>query len=76
MDCCAFADRCDWATDACRADAPPLAQSAPGRLTACIRRTEIADEMRALRGAVLDAAAPLLAARTKHSADSARSRRW
>jgi peptide/nickel transport system ATP-binding protein len=54
---CSFADRCDWVKEACRAAAPPLAELAPGRLTACIRRTEIAPEMRALRGAVLDHAA-------------------
>ncbi len=50
----AFADRCDWATEACRAATPPLAELAPGRLTACIRRAEIAAEMRALRGARSD----------------------
>jgi peptide/nickel transport system ATP-binding protein len=55
---CTFADRCDWATEECRAAAPLLAELAPGRLTACIRRTQIAPEMRALRGAALDHAAP------------------
>ncbi|HKP25690.1 MAG TPA: ABC transporter ATP-binding protein [Dongiaceae bacterium] len=55
---CTFADRCDWAKDECRAATPPLAELAPGRLTACIRRPEIAPEMRALRGAALDHAAP------------------
>jgi peptide/nickel transport system ATP-binding protein len=55
---CAFSDRCDWTKDACRAATPPLAEIATARLTACIRRTEIAAEMRALRGAVLDHAAP------------------
>jgi peptide/nickel transport system ATP-binding protein len=54
---CAFADRCDWAKDACRAATPPLAEQAPGRFTACIRRAEIAGEMQALRGAALEAAA-------------------
>ena len=54
---CSFADRCDWVKEACRAATPPLAELAPGRLAACIRRTEIAPEMRALRGAVLDHAA-------------------
>ncbi len=47
--CCAFADRCDWSKDVCRSAKPMLAQSAPGRLTACIRRHEIAGEMLALR---------------------------
>jgi peptide/nickel transport system ATP-binding protein len=58
MDRCAFADRCDWAKDECRAGAPPLAERAPGRLTACIRRAEIATEMRALRGAAQEEAPP------------------
>jgi peptide/nickel transport system ATP-binding protein len=56
---CAFADRCDWAKDECRAGAPALAETAPGRLTACIRWAEIALEMRALRGAALEHARPL-----------------
>jgi peptide/nickel transport system ATP-binding protein len=46
---CAFADRCDWAQDNCRAAKPPLGELTPGRLTACIRRPEIAAEMQALR---------------------------
>jgi peptide/nickel transport system ATP-binding protein len=53
---CAFADRCDWADDRCRAAKPALANAAPGRFTACIRRTEIEGEMRALRGAAREAA--------------------
>jgi peptide/nickel transport system ATP-binding protein len=52
---CSFADRCDWSAPVCRAGRPPLAELAPGRATACLRRAEIADEMRALRGAALDA---------------------
>ena len=43
---CSFADRCDWAADPCRAGKPALAEIAPGRATACIRRSEIAAEMR------------------------------
>jgi peptide/nickel transport system ATP-binding protein len=54
---CAFADRCDWAQDNCRAGKPPLAALETTRLTACIRRTEIAGEMRALRDTALEAAA-------------------
>jgi peptide/nickel transport system ATP-binding protein len=54
---CVFADRCDWALDACRAATPALAKLAPDRFTACIRRTEIATEMQALRGAALETAA-------------------
>src|SRR5882724_5817994 len=56
-DCCAFADRCDWAQDPCRAGKPPLAELASGRWTACIRRNEIAGEMRALRAAIVEASA-------------------
>jgi peptide/nickel transport system ATP-binding protein len=52
---CVFADRCDWAREECRAGAPPLAEQAPDRFSACIRRHEIAAEMRTLRSAVLDA---------------------
>jgi peptide/nickel transport system ATP-binding protein len=53
---CAFADRCDWADDRCRAAKPKLVNVAPGRFAACIRRTEIEGEMRALRGAAREAA--------------------
>ena len=53
---CAFADRCDWALDQCRAGTPALASLSPGRFTACIRRAEIAPEMRGLRAAALEAA--------------------
>ena len=53
---CAFADRCDWAADDCRAGKPPLAERAPGRLTRLHPPREIAAEMRALRGAALEAA--------------------
>jgi peptide/nickel transport system ATP-binding protein len=56
-DRCAFADRCDWAQDECRAGKPSLAETTPGRWTACIRRDEIAGEMRALRAAGVAAAA-------------------
>ncbi|HVT53299.1 MAG TPA: ABC transporter ATP-binding protein, partial [Dongiaceae bacterium] len=56
-DRCAFADRCDWAQDKCRAGKPALAELVPGRWTACIRRDEIAGEMRALRAAGIAAAA-------------------
>jgi peptide/nickel transport system ATP-binding protein len=46
---CSFADRCDWAREECRAAKPPLAETIAGRFTACIRRDEIAGEMRTLR---------------------------
>jgi peptide/nickel transport system ATP-binding protein len=54
---CAFAERCDWAKDECRAAKPVLTELSSGRATACIRRPEIAAEMQALRGAALEAAA-------------------
>jgi len=54
---CPFAPRCDWAEARCRAGTPPLAEQEPGRLGACLRRAEIAGEMRALRHRALDAAA-------------------
>jgi peptide/nickel transport system ATP-binding protein len=54
-DRCAFADRCDWAQDKCRAAKPALSELAPGRWTACIRREEIASEMQVLRRNVIAA---------------------
>ncbi|HKF60793.1 MAG TPA: ABC transporter ATP-binding protein, partial [Dongiaceae bacterium] len=59
---CPFAPRCDWAEARCRAATPPLAEQEPGRLGACIRRAEIAGEMRALRHRALDETAPTPAA--------------
>jgi len=60
---CAFADRCDWAVEVCRVAKPPLTEAGPGRLTACLRRDEIAGEMRVLRRrAFEDPAAPPAAA--------------
>ena len=52
--CCAFADRCDWVADACRAAKPALSEIAPGRFSACVRLHDIADEMRALRRRALE----------------------
>ncbi|HXT90696.1 MAG TPA: ABC transporter ATP-binding protein [Trebonia sp.] len=48
---CAFAARCQWAAPACAAAAPPLAEVAPGRLSACVRLPEIREEMAARREA-------------------------
>jgi peptide/nickel transport system ATP-binding protein len=42
---CAFAPRCDWATDACVAAAAPLRPLPEGGLSACIRAVEIRDQM-------------------------------
>jgi len=51
---CGFADRCDWAAEVCRADRPPLTETAPGRRSACVRWPEIQGQMRALRRQALD----------------------
>jgi peptide/nickel transport system ATP-binding protein len=56
---CPFAPRCDWAEERCRAGTPPLVEQQPGRLGACLRREEIAGEMRALRHRALDEEAPI-----------------
>jgi peptide/nickel transport system ATP-binding protein len=53
---CACAERCDWVREICRAASPPLMEPAAGRFTACIRRTEIAGAMQALRGVALEPA--------------------
>ena len=53
----------------CRAGKPPLARLAPGRFTACIRRREIAGEMRALRSA-----RPRSRCRSDAAGDAARRR--
>ncbi|MFO1057983.1 MAG: ABC transporter ATP-binding protein [Dongiaceae bacterium] len=58
---CGFAERCDWAEPRCRAGKPPLAPLGD-RLTACIRRPEIAEAMRALRRQALVDAPPPAAA--------------
>jgi peptide/nickel transport system ATP-binding protein len=60
--CCSFAPRCDWADETCRAGKPPLAERAPGRLSACARYAEIKGEMRALRSRALEQTASLPAA--------------
>ena len=46
---CTFAPRCRWAADACTEKSPPLAEIEPGRLSACVRVSEIRAEMGALR---------------------------
>ncbi|HYV89210.1 MAG TPA: ABC transporter ATP-binding protein [Candidatus Polarisedimenticolia bacterium] len=56
---CAFAPRCDWAQDKCRAGKPALSEQAPARFGACIRHGEIAGEMHALRHRALEAATPI-----------------
>lgn len=46
---CTFAPRCRWAAPVCTDGSPPLAEVAPGRLSACVRVAEIRAEMTALR---------------------------
>jgi oligopeptide/dipeptide ABC transporter ATP-binding protein len=50
VDYCSFADRCPWATDECRAEAPPLVPAELGEegkhMTSCIRHDEM-DELAA-----------------------------
>ncbi|WP_033295505.1 dipeptide ABC transporter ATP-binding protein [Amycolatopsis jejuensis] len=42
---CGFASRCNWATDACRAERPTLQATSPDHTTACLRIDEIAAEL-------------------------------
>jgi len=46
---CTFAPRCRWVLPACRDGAPPLREVDQGRLTACIRVSEIRTEMSVVR---------------------------
>jgi peptide/nickel transport system ATP-binding protein len=38
---CAFAERCSYVTDRCRAEAPPLEAKAPGHLAACFESARL-----------------------------------
>lgn len=59
---CTFAARCEWAVDRCRAGEPPLLEVAPGHASACVRLPEIADELTARRGALVESSsAPAIA---------------
>jgi peptide/nickel transport system ATP-binding protein len=44
---CPFAPRCRWAAEVCWEGSPPLAEVAPGRLSACVRVAEIRGELAA-----------------------------
>jgi oligopeptide/dipeptide ABC transporter ATP-binding protein len=59
---CAFAPRCDWASEACTAAAPPLRPLPEGGLTACVRADDIRGEM-VERQRAARADAPVAAAR-------------
>jgi len=56
-DRCAFAPRCRWVQDVCRASRPDLVEVGPGHLSACVRLPEIRAEMTELRDSVLHRAA-------------------
>jgi peptide/nickel transport system ATP-binding protein len=43
---CAFAPRCPWVEDICRAGRPPLVAAGPDRLSACVRIDDIEGEFR------------------------------
>jgi peptide/nickel transport system ATP-binding protein len=49
---CTFAPRCRWASEICVSGAPPLVETTPRRASACVRRSEIKDEMAELRAEV------------------------
>lgn len=55
VDRCGFADRCDWVTVECHAVKPLLVACGPGRLTACIRQSEIQSELDVLRSTAVAA---------------------
>lgn len=57
-DTCGFAKRCRWAEAACVAAKPSLRPIDTDRLSACIRLSEVAHEMRAARTQATLAAAP------------------
>jgi peptide/nickel transport system ATP-binding protein len=65
---CVFAPRCSWAAAACRDRTPPLAEVAPGRLSACVRLPEIRDEMAARRRRGEAADSPRTSARAEPAA--------
>ena len=52
-DQCAFAPRCQWATDACRGGRPAFAEVGSDHLSRCIRIADIVEDMRAERVSVL-----------------------
>jgi peptide/nickel transport system ATP-binding protein len=52
---CAFAPRCEWRAESCTLAAPPLAEVAAARWSACIRIPEITPEMQEARAEALAA---------------------
>ena len=61
---CPFAPRCEWQAEVCTAAAPPLAEVAPARWSACVRVAEIEPLMQAAR-------ADAVAARLDHEQEIA-----
>jgi peptide/nickel transport system ATP-binding protein len=55
---CVFAPRCRWVSDRCRAGAPPLVSVGPRRRSACVRISEIGDQISAALDALLAERAP------------------
>jgi peptide/nickel transport system ATP-binding protein len=56
---CTFAARCRWVAPACTQGRPPLAATAPERLSACVRIGEIAAEIQSARAQASEIAGPL-----------------
>ncbi len=56
---CTFAPRCRWVKEACRTASPPLVEVDAGRLSACIRVSEIRSELAAPGERELTHAAPV-----------------
>jgi peptide/nickel transport system ATP-binding protein len=65
---CVFAPRCSWAAATCSDKAPPLAEVAPGRFSACVRLPEIRSEMAAMRHRGEQAERPRASAQAESSA--------
>ena len=61
---CAFSPRCQWRLDVCTAAAPPIAEVAPDRWSACVRVPSIVPDMREVK-------TQALAARVDHAGTGA-----
>jgi peptide/nickel transport system ATP-binding protein len=55
---CAFADRCAWTQDECVTQRPPLQPAGPARWSACLRSSDIGDEMRTQLAQQIEPATP------------------
>jgi peptide/nickel transport system ATP-binding protein len=61
--CCAFAARCQWATEVCRTKKPDLRVLDRGRRTACARIDEIAPAMQTTRASFEHSGLPIVSSR-------------